>query len=209
MDSTPGAEHDDHGRVEPTADPAYAERLLGLERRGVRRLIDVQAPYRWNIRRLHLGRVLDVGCGLGRNLAHLGADSVGVDHNFDSVQVARARGFTALTVEEFEASPLAEPGAFDSLLFAHVLEHMDRADGIRLLRLYLPYLAEGGAVCMITPQERGYASDATHVHFVDMGELRSFAEEVGLRVDRAYSFPFPRAFGKLFTYNEFVLVARR
>ena len=129
VDSTPGAGRDDDGHGSPTADPAYAERLRRLERRGIRRLVDVQAPYRWNIRRLHLGRVLDVGCGLGRNLAYLGADSVGVDHNADAVNTARERGFTALTADEFVSSPVAEPGGFDTLLFAHVLEHMDRAAG--------------------------------------------------------------------------------
>lgn len=172
-------------------------------------MIDVQAPYRWNLRRLGLGRVLDVGCGLGRNLAHLGPDSVGVDHNADSVQIARSRGFTALTVEEFASSPHATPGAFDSLLYAHVLEHMDRPAGIDLLHAYLPYLAGNGRICLITPQERGYTSDSTHVRFIDLDELRTIAREFGWQVERAYSFPLPRIFGRLFTYNEFVLVASR
>ena len=113
------------------------------------------------------------------------------------------------TVEEFEASPHAETASFDSLLFAHVLEHMDRDSDIRLLQHYLPYLEPAGRVCLITPQERGYASDATHVQFVDFTGLRSVAAEVKLEVERAYSFPFPRLLGKVFTYNEFVLVAHR
>jgi len=45
----------------------------------------VQAPYRRNLRRLVGDRaVLDVGCGIGRNLANLGPGSVGVDHNAHS-----------------------------------------------------------------------------------------------------------------------------
>ena len=77
------------------------------------------------------------------------------------------------------------------------------------MNTYLPYLASDGRICLITPQERGYGSDATHVHWVDLDELRSIADEAGFRVERAYSFPFPRVFGRAFTYNEFVLVARR
>ena len=32
---------------------------------------------------------------------------------------------------------------------------------------------------------------------------------LGLTVDRQFSFPFPRAVGKVFTYNEFVTIARK
>lgn len=61
---------------------------------------------------------------------------------------------------------------------------------------------------MITPQERGYRSDDTHVEFLDFDALRQIAESLGLRVERSYSFPFPRWAGRLFKYNEFVLTAR-
>jgi 2-polyprenyl-3-methyl-5-hydroxy-6-metoxy-1,4-benzoquinol methylase len=172
-------------------------------------MVDVQAPYRWNLRRLELGRVLDVGCGLGRNLAQLGPDSVGVDHNAESIRIAKERGLTAYTVEEFTASTDARHGEYDSLLFAHVLEHMDRDAALGLVRGYLPYLKPGGRVCMITPQEKGYRSDATHVEYVDMDGLRSLASDAELTVERGYSFPLPRPFGRVFTYNEFVLVASR
>ena len=71
-----GAEPNHEGR--DTAGAEYAERLRRLDTSWWRRTLNVQAPYRWNIRRLHLGRVLDVGSGLGRNLAHLGNNGVGV-----------------------------------------------------------------------------------------------------------------------------------
>ncbi|MER8042830.1 methyltransferase type 11, partial [Streptomyces sp. NPDC094032] len=63
----------------------YTQRLARLETSGIKRLLPTQAPYRWNLKRLNLGRVLDVGCGLGRNLLNCGPDSVGVDHNETSV----------------------------------------------------------------------------------------------------------------------------
>ena len=77
----------DHGRPGTDA-PDYAARLQTLEQARWKQLLDVQAPYRWNIRRLELGRTLDVGCGLGRNLAHLDGRGVGVDHNPASIVVA-------------------------------------------------------------------------------------------------------------------------
>lgn len=187
----------------------YAQRLLGLEQARWKRILDVQAPYRWHVRRLRLGRTLDVGCGLGRNLAHLGGNGVGVDHNATSVAIARRRGLEAYTVDGFAASPHARPAAFDSLLFAHVVEHMSEPDAHALLTTYLPHVRDGGRVVVITPQERGYASDPTHVRFCGHAEVRSLCESVGLRVDRQYSFPFPRVVGRVFAYNEFVTIARR
>lgn len=191
-----------------TAGSEYAERLRRLDTSWWRRTLNVQAPYRWNIRRLHLGRVLDVGSGLGRNLAHLGNNGVGVDHNAESVAIARARGLTSFTSDEFPSTPHAVPGAFDSLLLAHVVEHVDPDFAVELVRMYLPYVKPGGHVLFITPQERGYASDATHVSFTDFDGLRRLADRLGLTVEREYSFPLPRFAGKAFTYNEFVMLTR-
>lgn len=191
-----------------TAGSDYAERLRRLDASWWRRTLNVQAPYRWNIRRLHLGRVLDVGSGLGRNLAHLGNNGVGVDHNPESVAIARARGLTSFTSDEFPSSGYATPGAFDAMLLAHVVEHVDPDFAVELVRMYLPYIRRGGRVVFITPQERGYASDDTHVAFSDFDALRRLAERLGLTVERQYSFPLPRFAGKAFTYNEFVQLAR-
>ncbi|MDU0312717.1 class I SAM-dependent methyltransferase [Phycicoccus sp. M110.8] len=202
------SEHPVHrGDGSETAGSDYAQRLQRLEGARWKKLLDVQRPYRWNLRRLGLGRVLDVGCGIGRNLANLGPDSVGVDHNADSVAAARARGLTAYTTQEFWDTEVARPGSFDSLLLAHVMEHVDAdvADGI--VREYLPCLRPRGKVVLITPQEVGFRSDATHVRFVDLAGLDDHAQRLGLAVDRAYSFPFPRPAGRVFKYNEFVLVA--
>ena len=99
--------------------------------------------------------------------------------------------------------------SFDGLLVAHVSEHMRPEEARALLTTYLPYLRPGGRVFLICPQERGFASDPTHTVFVDQAALAALAEELGLRTERQFSFPLPRRAGKLFTYNEFVTVARR
>jgi SAM-dependent methyltransferase len=187
----------------------YAERLVRLRSVWWKQLIDVQAPYRWNIRRLKPGRTLDVGCGIGRNLQHLAPHAVGVDHNADSVAVARSRGLSAYTVTEFADCPDAVPESFDSLLLAHVVEHLGRDMAIGLLRDYLKFLKPGGRVILITPQEAGYRTDSTHVRFVDFEAAADLTRAVGLTASRGYSFPFPRAAGKIFPYNEFVTVANR
>ncbi|MER7892964.1 methyltransferase domain-containing protein [Micromonospora sp. NPDC094482] len=198
------------GQDDPTQTEGedYTRRLQRLGGARWKQLLDVQTPYRWNLRRLHLGRTLDVGSGLGRNLANLDGNGVGVDHNPTSVEHSRAAGFEAYTIEEFFRSEHARPDAFDSLLAAHLLEHLPADEAVKVVESYLPFVKSGGTVVLITPQERGYRSDASHVRFVGFAEAAEACQELGLSVTRQYSFPFPRAFGKLFTYNEFVTVAR-
>lgn len=200
----------------PTAPPAdsgtraasYAERLARLGGTWWKQALDVQRPYRWHLRRLGLGFTLDLGCGIGRNLGHLGGQGVGVDHNADAVARCRAAGLTAFLPAEFSASEYAAPGRFDSLLCAHVLEHMPRTAAANLLAGYLPFVRPRGRVVLIVPQEAGQRTDPTHVTFFNHGELFRLAREVNLDVERTYSFPFPRPVGLAFPHNETVLLAR-
>src|SRR5262245_59882882 len=110
----------------PDGDTAAAAYTRGLTARSGARgepVLAVPAPHRWNLRRLLGGRrTLDVGCGIGRNLAHLPAGSVGVDHNATSVQVCRDAGLAAFTVDEFLAQP--QRPQFQGLLAAHLIEHL-------------------------------------------------------------------------------------
>jgi SAM-dependent methyltransferase len=187
----------------------YTRRLQTKTGAGWKRLLNVQAPYRWNVRRLDLGFTLDVGCGIGRNLLHLDGNGVGVDHNPTSIAAARAAGLTAYTIDDFFASEYATASRFDSLLAAHLVEHLAEAQGLEILRSYLPFVRSGGRAVFITPQERGYASDATHVRFCGFPEVAKLCADLGLTLARQYSFPLPRAAGKAFTYNEFVTVATK
>ena len=187
-------------------DAAYTERLVGSRWKPTAL---VQAPYRWNIRRLDLGYTLDVGCGIGRNLEHLDGNGVGVDTNPHSVAAARQRGLTAYAADEFPTSPDATPESYDSLLFAHVLEHMTNAEAEALVGDYLSYLKPGGKVVIIVPQETGYASDPTHVEFVDEASLDRIQSRNGIEPISIASFPFPRATGKVFRHNETVALARK
>lgn len=199
---------EDRGTGRDTAGSDYAARLERLQSTGWKRVLDVQRPYRWNLRRLHPGRTLDVGCGIGRNLSHLSPESVGVDHNASSVAVCTRAGLTAYTTQQVADQPdLLPEGAFDSLLLAHLLEHVDEGVADDILAQYLPRLRRGGKVVLITPQEVGFRSDETHIRFVDFAVASAHARRAGLVVDRTYSFPFPRPAGKVFAYNEFVTVA--
>lgn len=191
-----------------TEGAGYTDRLSRLQGAGWKRWLDVQAPYRWNLRRL-LGdrRVLDLGCGIGRNLAHLGPGSVGVDHNEHSIQVCRRQGLAAATPQAFDDSEFAKPDTFEGILAAHVLEHLPAGAAAPLLAGYLKYVRTGSPVVLICPQQRGFASDTTHTVYFDHATLRGVCFELGLPVQRELSFPLPTWAGRWFTYNEFVTVA--
>lgn len=168
-----------------------------------------QAPYRWLLKRLHLGFTLEIGCGIGRNLVHLKDSAVGIDNNVYSVQAAKSRGLTAFTPNEFSSSPLNVPQRFDSILLSHVAEHMTQSEAAQLINKYVYLLKRGGKLIIITPQEAGFRRDRTHVEFMDFTKIRKVAHDCGLSVLKEYSFPFPRIFGRFFAYNEFVSLSCR
>jgi hypothetical protein len=64
-------------------------------------------------------------------------------------------------------------------------------------------------VIAIVPQQSGFASDPTHVEYVDRNDLEEIAHSNGLTLERIYSFPFPRWVGRLFRYNETVALIRK
>lgn len=198
------------GQDGDTASAAYTERLTRRSGARWKQVLDVQAPYRWNLRRI-LGerRTLDVGCGIGRNLHHLPDGSLGVDHNATSVQLCRDAGLSAVTTEDFLAQDPSGHGGFGAMLAAHLIEHLPADGAMDVLAPYLPYLAADAKIVLICPQERGFASDPTHTVFTDQDRLGALARQLGLRVERQYSFPLPRFTGRVFTYNEFVTVATR
>ena len=187
-----------------TLEDSYADYLRQSQESWWRRLFDVQRPYRRNIRRLEPGLVLDVGCGTGRNLAHLDGRGVGVDHNPHSVAQARSRGLEAYTVEAFAATRWNRSGAFDALLCSHVLEHMSLDDARQLLRGYLPLVRVNGKVILIVPQAAGFRSDSTHETFLDPSRLAALVRPLPLVHVQTYSFPFNSRVGRLFRHNETV-----
>jgi 2-polyprenyl-3-methyl-5-hydroxy-6-metoxy-1,4-benzoquinol methylase len=190
-----------------TRNSDYTDILLRKQMIWWKRLIDVQAPYRWNLQRLKLGYTLEIGCGIGRNLLHLKNQGIGIDHNLSSIEIAKKQGLKAFAPNEFLVSDFNIPEHYDSLLLAHVAEHMTQHEVVSLLREYIPLLKPEGRLIMITPQEAGYKSDLTHVEFMDFPKLANINIQLGLNIIQEYSFPFPRFAGRFFTYNEFVSVS--
>lgn len=189
-----------------TTDEEYALRLQFLSRQRYKRILKSVNPYRLHIRKICIGRVLDIGCGIGRNLGYLSRpDALGIDHNTVAITLAKASGFTTLTPTQFEADKEKYLGLFDTLLISHVLEHLTESESMSLLSSYLPAVKNGGKVIVICPQERGQASDPTHRTFLNYEAISLLFKSVGVSQVVHRSFPFPSWFGRYYVYNETVV----
>jgi len=192
-----------------TKSPDYARRLTTLQTARWKTFLNVQAPYRWNIRRLAKGTTLDIGCGIGRNLSHLDGNGVGVDHSEYCLTQARLKGLQVFSADGFMEWIGKNPVLFDNLLVAHVVEHMHFDDAKILIHQYAKFLKDGGRIILITPQEAGYASDPTHVSYFDFHRLAALLTDANYQKEAEYSFPLPKIFGRFFLYNEFVSVWKK
>jgi SAM-dependent methyltransferase len=110
-------------------------------------------------------RVLDAGCGTGRNLAEYGAPgrAAGVDPSASAVAFCRARGLDGVTQGEIERLPF-DDGSFDLILATDVLEHVERDD--RALAELRRVAAPGARLLVTVPAYRWLWSqhDDSHHH---------------------------------------------
>jgi SAM-dependent methyltransferase len=129
-------------------------------------------------------RLLDAGCGTGRNLvefAPLGS-ACGVDPSAQAIDFCRRRGLTDVREASLDALPFAA-GAFDLILLTDVLEHVgdDRAALAELRRVAAP----GARLVVTVPAYRWLWSphDDSHHHLrrYTARELRARVRAAGWR----------------------------
>ena len=123
-------------------------------------------------------RILDAGCGTGRNLVEFGSlgPTTGVDTSQDAVDYCKLRGLDNVSTGTLDALPFG-PGAFDLLLACDVLEHVD--DDLRALT-ELNRVADRGAHLLITAPAYQWMwtehdVQLHHVRRYTLGTLRSRA----------------------------------
>lgn len=194
--------------MKSTESQAYKDRLFRLQKKSWKKKLRIQEFYADQVIRLQPGNVLEIGCGIGRLLEHL-PDAVGIDHNVHSVNLAKELGFQAFTEFDFKKSRFNVLESFDSILLAHVVEHLTFQESVDLISSYLPLLKPGGKLIVICPQESGYRSDKTHITFSGFSEIREICESLNFYVRSEKSFPFPRFMGNFFRFNEFIVMATR
>jgi SAM-dependent methyltransferase len=127
-------------------------------------------------------RLLDAGCGTGRNLAEYGAPgrATGVDPSASAVAFCRARGIEGVTQGAIEELPFGD-GSFDLILATDVLEHVERDD--RALAELRRVAAPGARLLVTVPAYRWLWSqhDDSHHHLrrYTVGALSERARRAG------------------------------
>ena len=107
-------------------------------------------------------RVLDIGCATGRLAEKLreqkGCSVVGIECDKIAAQTARRRCNEVIVtdIEHFEDIPF-QPGSFDIIVFADVLEHLREPETI--LNRFKPYLSEDGYILISVPNVAQWAQN--------------------------------------------------
>lgn len=157
--------------------------------------------FRWGFAKDHFivheeTRVLDVGCGPDRPLmltlfggigTVLAKSYTGVDLNsVKSTRHARSRIYERTNFFEAWQTILAERGPFDLITNFEVIEHMPKAQGLQLLRLFWECLAPGGRILLSTPVYDGKGRAKNHIHEYTIPELWEHIEAARLEVVARY-----------------------
>ena len=167
----------------------------------------VRRAYLTKARSYVRGRALDLGCGIGELLSSLPEGSKGLEYNRDTVQYCVEHGMDVSWYDGFAddwaLGVVSRGDGFQTLIISHVLEHL--ADPMTILSKLLAAAPEKGIerLLIIVPGKAGYASDATHVTFVDEGMVRGALISSGWKPAHVQYFPGNlRRIGDRFAYHE-------
>ena len=156
------------------------------------------------------GPTIDFGCGVGEFLRELPAGSIGLELNEVSVAHCVGQGLDVLHYnadnDDWALAPIAgRARCYRSLSICHVLEHLDRP-AVYFRKLLLAARALGvDRVLVIVPGRSGFATDPTHLTFVDLSMLSDpgLVEGSGFSLQGAHYFPGNvRSFGNWFPHHE-------
>lgn len=156
------------------------------------------------------GATIDFGCGVGELLARLPQGSTGLEINQATVKYCLDRGLDVMHYDAeddgWSLSPLVASGRrYESMVISHVLEHLDHP--MRKFNSLLRASRELGVrrVLAIVPGKAGYASDSTHLTFVDAEMLLSDSAVRGTGFSLVRKAYFPgnvRFMGDFFPHHE-------
>lgn len=188
----------------------YADIQVRRSRNPIRRL--VRSFYLRDIARFVKGPAIDVGCGAGDLLARLPAGSLGLEINPAAVEFCLSRGLEAEIYDPDKDGyrfDHVRPGWFNSMIFTHVLEHLENPAEVLEAVFRACRRLEIERVILTVPCRRGFYFDPTHRTFVD----KAFLSEHGLLAHRYYKplimkyFPINvKWIGNYYTFHEFRVV---
>lgn len=152
---------------------------------------------RWLDRIPKNARILDAGCATGYLLGLLYAEGytnlTGVELSLEMATIARSQLPQTVPVVQSDVRDFlkeCEPGAFDVILFHHVLEHIPRENTIELLRAFYQCLAPAGYLSIKVPNASYILAgnhcfcDFTHVVHFNERSLPQVLEAAGFDIDK-------------------------
>jgi SAM-dependent methyltransferase len=109
-------------------------------------------------------KVLEVGCGFGRNMTFLQAlgfqDVTGIDISEKIISENKKGGLNCLHIDDFNF----QVKNYDVILFSHIIEHFQYEALNSFLEKYLNCLKDGGLAIFITPLlQQSFYNDFDHV----------------------------------------------
>lgn len=191
-----------HELYRDMSDAAYLDEAAG-RRATANRLLDLVGRYRAG------GRLLDVGCGHGLlvdEAAKRGWDAIGIELSADAAAYARDR--LGLDVRESTLDGLqADPGSFDAIVMADVIEHLD--DPQAAIDRCHELLAPDGVLLVVTPDPasptariagpRWWGYLPAHTYLLPRHTLRELLSARGLVISE--DVPLTRSFSARYWFS--------
>jgi SAM-dependent methyltransferase len=135
------------------------------------------------------GPVIDLGCGRGVMLELLRLNSIesyGVDAFGPGAEVCRQKGLNIVEEDLFAHLKRLPASSIGGIFCSHVIEHLEPASAMTLLREAVRVLLPRGTLVIVTPNSKdlmvameGFWLDLTHIRFYPARLLSALLEQVG------------------------------
>ena len=163
-------------------------------------------------------RILDLGCGTGRNTAYFhekGFSVVGVDFSSEMLRIAREK-YPNIDFREGDMRDVSfEEGSFDAVSLAYSLFHLEDQDAYKMLGIVRSILTTEGFVFLILQEGEGTVwtdeplkeGEKIFLNLYSENKIRNFLESIGFQIQ--YVRRKVSNFEKVLPYNKLIILAKK